>query len=131
VLFNENCSSVLVNENSDNVCSSFQEFLAKLNSEIALAASYELPEAQAEARAVVPLQRLEASAREKATRVGEGSTSVYRDFLLSELVDWFKTEFFSWFDAAKCESCNKAMQNDGLGSATPEELADGASRIEL
>ena len=94
--------------------------------------SYEDPEAQASARAAVPISKLEASAREKSARVENSSEAVYRDFLLSELVNWFKTEFFSWFDAPYCVArCNKAMDNNGLGSATPEELADGASRVEL
>jgi len=106
-------------------------FLAKLNSEIALAASYEDPEAKAEARKAVPVERLENFAREKCKGVPDVSQEVFRDFLLSELVIWFKTEFFSWFDAPKCGLCNKDMQRDGLAEPTPQESADGAGRVEM
>lgn len=106
-------------------------FLAKLNSEIALAASYEDPEAKAEARKVVPIERLENLAREKSKSVPNCSAEVFKDFLLSELVNWFKTEFFLWFDGLVCPSCRIGMQNNGLGTPTPQESADGAGRVEL
>ncbi len=103
------------------------DFLAKLNSELSLSVSYEDPEAQEEARKVIPIERLENDARQKSNN----DEALFRDFLLSELVHWFKTDFFSWFDSPNCGSCNRSMKNKGLGSATPQELADGASRIEL
>jgi peptide-N4-(N-acetyl-beta-glucosaminyl)asparagine amidase len=101
--------------------------LAKLKSELALSMSYEDPAAQAEARKVIPIRKLENLAREKC----QNDETLYRDFLLSELTNWFKNDFFTWFDSPKCGMCNIDMRNKGRGSATPQELSDGASVIEL
>ena len=101
--------------------------MAKLKSDLALSMSYEDPAAQAEALRVVPIEKLEKLAREKC----QNDEALFRDFLLSELTNWFKNEFFTWFDAPKCNSCNTDMKNKGHGSATPQELSDGASVIEL
>jgi hypothetical protein len=60
---------------------------------MALALSYEAPEAQAEAKKAVPIERLEGQARQKMESTAGAD---FRDFLLSELTQWFKTEFFSW-----------------------------------
>ncbi len=101
--------------------------MAKLKSDLALSMSYEDPAAQAEARKVIPIEKLENLAREKC----QNDETLFRDFLLSELTNWFKNDFFTWFDAPKCDTCNTDMRNKGHCSATPQELSDGASVIEL
>jgi hypothetical protein len=46
---------------------------------------------------------------------------------------WLKLihQIGSRFDAPNCAACKKAMASKGTGSATPAEVADGASRVEL
>ena len=104
-----------------------KEFFAKLNSELHLSLAYEDPLAQDEARRIVPIKKLEENARQKC----QNDEALFRDFLLSELVSWFKNEFFTWFDAPTCGSCDRGMKNKGLGTPTSQEHADGASRIEV
>ena len=104
-----------------------KEFFAKLNSELHLALSYEDPLAQEEARQVVPVEKLEKNARHKC----EDDEADFRDFLLVELVSWFKNDFFTWFDSPTCDFCQRDMKNNGLGTPTSQEKADGASRVEV
>jgi len=113
------------------------ELFHKLYSEIKLALAYEKPEAQEEARKVVPLEDLKEKARVKLSASGsnEGaaanSSALFKDFLLLEVLEWFKADFFSWVDAPKCQICGGATEAAGDKLApTPEEMANGALRIE-
>lgn len=48
-----------------------------------------------------------------------------------ELLKWFKTEFFQWFDAPTCAQCQRKMTAHGTQVPTQEDLIWGASRVEL
>ncbi|KAF8356926.1 png-1 [Pristionchus pacificus] len=51
-----------------------------------------------------------------------------------DLMKWFKHEFFRWIDTPDCPQCKVDTGTKGKGLAgtpTPEELAHGASRVEI
>merc|ERR1719427_2214574 len=60
----------------------------------------------------------------------EVSEDVYRDILLLELKEWFKTDFFSWVDSPPCPTCGAATKSSGMCVATSQEQQDGAGRVE-
>ena len=86
---------------------------------------YERVDLQLKARACVPLDQLMQKAREQSTCELE-----LRDMLLVELLNWFKQDFFSWFNTAHCNACNVAMIHNGLENPTREDLFFGAERVE-
>lgn len=88
---------------------------------------YENPALQAKAKASVPLNELLSKAKNQCHST---DSQVLRDALLIELLNWFKNEFFSWFDAAHCQVCNVSMQNRGNGVPTSEDVRYGANRVE-
>ncbi|VDO89295.1 unnamed protein product [Heligmosomoides polygyrus] len=53
--------------------------------------------------------------------------------LAKGLLNWFKTDFFSWCDSPVCEACgNQTPKGSGLnGTPTPEEKESGADRVEV
>ena len=93
------------------------EFNAKLQSCLAHMDSFEDPVAQAAALSVIPLERLEKQARQKFQAVKAKDPSLkeelYRDLLLLEFKEWFKTDFFSWVDSPPCSSCGGPTQSCG------------------
>ena len=55
-----------------------------------------------------------------------------RDFLLLELLRWFKEDFFTWFDRATCNRCKISMNFVEYTQPTREEREIGhAYRVEL
>ena len=86
---------------------------------------YERVDLQLKARSCVPLDQLMQKAREQSTCELE-----LRDMLLVELLNWFKQDFFSWFNTAHCNACNVAMIHNGLENPTREDLFFGAERVE-
>merc|ERR1719427_535643 len=60
----------------------------------------------------------------------EVSEDVYRDILLLEFKEWFKTDFFSWVDSPPCPTCGAATKSSGMCVATSQEQQDGAGRGE-
>lgn len=104
--------------------SSFLESL-KTNSRHVL--RYESNQLKEKAKACVPLSELLALAKSKCN---SSDSKVLRDALLIELLDWFKNKFFTWFNAAHCNSCNKSMQNMGHVVPSSEDVRYGAHRVE-
>ena len=39
----------------------------------------------------------------------EISQDHYRDFVVLELLEWFKTDFFVWVDDVVCKKCNAIL----------------------
>uniref|UniRef100_A0A914X469 Peptide-N(4)-(N-acetyl-beta-glucosaminyl)asparagine amidase n=1 Tax=Plectus sambesii TaxID=2011161 RepID=A0A914X469_9BILA len=91
---------------------------------------YEDPVLQTLAVSVIPLEKLEIEARE--TVGPSASASVFKDELLLKLLQWFKTDFFSWIDSPPCPSCGakSTSRSDDRLEPTAEELEDGAHRVE-
>jgi len=110
------------------------EFLKRLESGKNHMAAYENPKAQAAALAVMPVGKLESAAREKFENAKKSNPeiqdSLYRDLLLLEFKEWFKTDFFSWVDAPKCDRCGGETTNKGMLVANSQEQAWGAGRVE-
>ena len=111
-----------------------RQFQGRLVSCLAHMETYEDTAAQDKARAVMPVQLFNTTARTKfeaARRTNpEVSEDVYRDILLLELKEWFKTDFFSWVDSPPCPTCGAATQSSGMCVATSQEQQDGAGRVE-
>ena len=84
---------------------------------------------------MIPRDKLEKQARKifDAAKAKDPSLKeeLYRDLLLLELKEWFKTDFFSWVDSPPCPSCGGPTQTCGMGVATAQERADGAGRVEM
>lgn len=52
------------------------------------------------------------------------------DFLVLELLRWFKEAFFSWVNCLPCSRCGGSTQNQGSLSPTTDDLRWGAQRVE-
>ncbi|XP_074939356.1 peptide-N(4)-(N-acetyl-beta-glucosaminyl)asparagine amidase isoform X2 [Phalacrocorax aristotelis] len=69
---------------------------------------YEDPSIQQKALASIPLQQLKGKAQKKlaqATRLDKDARVNEDDFLLLELLDWFKNDFFHWVNNVPCSRC--------------------------
>ena len=111
-----------------------REFQNRVISQLSHMDSYEQPAARAAALEVMPVSRFETAANAKleaAKKQGEEiHNALYRDFLLLEMKEWFKTDFFKWLDSPPCPVCGGSTEGGGLVAPTPEERADGAGRVE-
>ncbi|XP_072781826.1 peptide-N(4)-(N-acetyl-beta-glucosaminyl)asparagine amidase isoform X2 [Taeniopygia guttata] len=95
---------------------------------------YENPSIQQKALAAIPLQELKSKAQKKlaqATRLDKGAHVNEEDFLLLELLDWFKTSFFHWVNSLPCSRCGGQTEpkSDYL-LPTDDDLRWDASRVE-
>lgn len=52
------------------------------------------------------------------------------DFLVLELLRWFKQDFFSWVDCLPCSRCGGTTQNTSSLSPTTDDVRWGAQRVE-
>jgi len=90
--------------------------------------AYEDEVLQTLARSVIPIDRLESeSMKQCGTRVMDDKT---RDYLLRELLRWFKYEFFTWTDKPKCQQCQGATTYFSHLEPTSDEHRHGARRVE-
>nr|CAG4649340.1 EOG090X06HD [Scapholeberis mucronata]SVE93625.1 EOG090X06HD [Scapholeberis mucronata] len=106
------------------------EFLQRLTINSRHVLKYENVTLQAKAKACVPLPELLTRTQQNCSSDAKSDPKLFRDALLVELLTWFKNDFFTWFDAAHCNSCNRRMENAGLGVPTAEDVKYGASRVE-
>lgn len=52
--------------------------------------------------------------------------------VLKVLLEWFKTEFFTWFDKPTCPNCTLKCTTEGLqGTPMKQEQEGGANRVEV
>lgn len=100
--------------------------------------SYEKESSRKAALAVVPHDFLLGVAEAKFESSGSAIScgpdkrdGIVRDMFLAELMNWFKTEFFTWMDSPTCPRCKGGTTGIGNGTPTPEELAKSAGRVEL
>ena len=85
------------------------------------AKSYADKEKQERARSVLPTSLLR----------GDDINDTSLPDLLTNLLKWFKFDFFKWTDSPFCEKCStKASQNEGYVKPLEEELCYGAERVE-
>ncbi len=98
---------------------------------------FEQKEQQDEARKTVPLAQLEQRARNKILALPEEqrnkvSEAEFRDYLIKELLHWFKHEFFVWVNKLPCENCkNPDTVSQGAAPPNGEEAVYRTSRTEL
>jgi peptide-N4-(N-acetyl-beta-glucosaminyl)asparagine amidase len=119
-------------------------FIAKIRDYHRITAThYYDPRVQEKVRSFVPWESMTRNASMKAmslssTSRGKSETPFLdaRDLFIVELVDWFKNSFFSWFNKSICDNSYcplRGVEMESIGSGQPnhEDLAYGASRIEL
>uniref|UniRef100_A0A452HT49 Peptide-N(4)-(N-acetyl-beta-glucosaminyl)asparagine amidase n=1 Tax=Gopherus agassizii TaxID=38772 RepID=A0A452HT49_9SAUR len=94
---------------------------------------YENQSLQKKALASIPVQALKERAQEKlaqAKNVDGGAHVNEDDFLLLELLQWFKGEFFQWVNNLPCSKCGGQTESKGILSPNDEDLRWNASRVE-
>lgn len=114
--------SVGANDNISEKMKNRAQFLDRVVDKFRQILVYENPHLQNKARRVVPSEKLQIGAMErmrefqkeiKMRKSDECSSCLtehqvtLEDFLLLELLDWFKNEFFTWVDSPTCSICNK------------------------
>uniref|UniRef100_A0A7N6AQW3 Peptide-N(4)-(N-acetyl-beta-glucosaminyl)asparagine amidase n=1 Tax=Anabas testudineus TaxID=64144 RepID=A0A7N6AQW3_ANATE len=122
---------------STSPCSRFPEssmsFYMTLQSNFQHVMMYENPELQQKARRHIPHEQLTSAAQQKLKEAKEadpdGKLGI-EDFLLLELLRWFKQDFFSWVDCLPCSHCGGLTQNASSLSPSTDDLRWGAQRVE-
>ncbi|XP_043290065.1 peptide-N(4)-(N-acetyl-beta-glucosaminyl)asparagine amidase [Venturia canescens] len=99
---------------------------------------YENPHLQSKARRVVPLEKLQIGAMErmrelqkqmKKNKLEQNSSPLpehqvtMEDFLLVELLDWFKNQFFTWVDSPTCSVCDKGCVYERVELSTDPRIS--------
>ncbi|XP_067915959.1 peptide-N(4)-(N-acetyl-beta-glucosaminyl)asparagine amidase [Heterodontus francisci] len=110
-----------------------KSLLATLRTHFQDVLMYENTTLQQKALACIPTQELRKRADEKlscATKLDSGATVNLEDFLLLELLRWFKQDFFQWVDSLPCNSCGEATQPSGSLPPSSEDLKWSAQRVE-
>nr|KAF6420872.1 N-glycanase 1 [Molossus molossus] len=95
---------------------------------------YENRALQEKALACIPVQQLKKRSQEKVSRarkLDKGTNLSNEDFLLLELLHWFKEEFFQWVNDILCSKCGgKTKARGETLFPTDDELKWGANRVE-
>lgn len=113
-----------------------EEFYAKLETWAQHANLYEQRDAQAKALSVIPVDDLRSKAVTLAQREIEDnakpdqSEQIIADYLLLELLHWFKNSFFTWVDSPPCNLCGGRTTIAGNPPPTTDDLKWGATRVE-
>uniref|UniRef100_A0A8C3G5Z2 Peptide-N(4)-(N-acetyl-beta-glucosaminyl)asparagine amidase n=1 Tax=Cyclopterus lumpus TaxID=8103 RepID=A0A8C3G5Z2_CYCLU len=113
--------------------SSHMSFFLTLQSNFQHVMLYENPELQQKARSHIPHQQLSYAAEHKLKEAKEADPECklgIEDFLVLELLRWFKQDFFSWVDCLPCSQCKGPTHNALPLSATPDDIRWGAQRVE-
>lgn len=115
-----------------------EDMYPKIKTNLSRVQIYERRDLQEKALACIPVSDLTRRAQltmlnysSRNTPAKEKRDPGFRDFLLMELLHWFKESFFSWVDTLKCSRCGGTTTNAGPGEPTADEIAGGASRVEL
>ncbi|XP_011479384.1 peptide-N(4)-(N-acetyl-beta-glucosaminyl)asparagine amidase [Oryzias latipes] len=112
---------------------SSMSFFLILQSNFQHVLQYESPELQQKALSVIPQQKLSDAAGlglNQAREADPGCKLGTEDFLVLELLRWFKQSFFSWVNCLPCSHCGGPTQNAGSLSPTTDDLHWGAQRVE-
>ncbi|XP_062970152.1 peptide-N(4)-(N-acetyl-beta-glucosaminyl)asparagine amidase isoform X2 [Cynocephalus volans] len=108
--------------------------LKVLQSNIQHVLVYENLALQEKALACIPVQELKRKSQEKLSstrKLDKGTNLRDEDFLLLELLHWFKKEFFHWVDKISCSKCGGQTRSRGkLLLPDDDELKWGANNVE-
>ncbi|XP_054339057.1 peptide-N(4)-(N-acetyl-beta-glucosaminyl)asparagine amidase isoform X4 [Pongo pygmaeus] len=108
--------------------------LEVLQSNIQHVLVYENPALQEKALACIPVQELKRKSQEKLSRarkLDKGTNISDEDFLLLELLHWFKEEFFQWVNNILCSKCGgQTRSRDRSLLPNDDELKWGAKKVE-
>ncbi|XP_043823945.1 peptide-N(4)-(N-acetyl-beta-glucosaminyl)asparagine amidase [Dromiciops gliroides] len=94
---------------------------------------YENLSLQKKALTCIPVQELQSRAQEKferAKKLDQGANIKEEDFLLLELLQWFKGEFFQWVNHLPCAKCSGETVPRGDLPPDDDERRWGANRVE-
>ncbi|XP_010787290.1 peptide-N(4)-(N-acetyl-beta-glucosaminyl)asparagine amidase-like [Notothenia coriiceps] len=108
-------------------------FFATLQSNFQHVLLYENLDLQQKALSRIPEERLrsEAEVQLRGARAEDPDCKLgLEDFLVLELLRWFKQDFFSWVDHLPCSRCSGATQNSNPLQPSAEDLRWGAQRVE-
>ncbi|XP_034069723.1 peptide-N(4)-(N-acetyl-beta-glucosaminyl)asparagine amidase isoform X2 [Gymnodraco acuticeps] len=108
-------------------------FFATLQSNFQHVLLYENLDLQQKALSRIPEERLrsEAEVQLRGAREEDPDCKLgLEDFLVLELLRWFKQDFFSWVDHLPCSRCSGATQNSNPLQPSAEDLRWGAQRVE-
>ncbi|KAK5884090.1 hypothetical protein CesoFtcFv8_020353 [Champsocephalus esox] len=103
-------------------------FFATLQSNFQHVLLYENLDLQQKALSRIPEERLRSEAEVQLRGAGEEDPECklgLEDFLVLELLRWFKQEFFSWVDHLPCSRCSGATQNANPLQPSAEDLRWG------
>ncbi|CAN2389743.1 domain present in PNGases and other hypothetical proteins [Pristimantis euphronides] len=109
------------------------KFFKTLQSNSQHVVMYELPELQQKAREHVPVSELRAGAQEQlqqARSLESDTTMNEDDFLMLQLLRWFKEQFFTWVNSLPCSRCGGQTEAKESLSPSADDLRWGASRVE-
>ncbi|XP_078095513.1 peptide-N(4)-(N-acetyl-beta-glucosaminyl)asparagine amidase [Mustelus asterias] len=115
------------------VATNSRSFLVTLETHFQDVLMYEDTTLQRKALACIPTQELNKRANEKllrAIKLDSGATVNLEDFLLLELLQWFKQDFFQWVDSLPCNNCGEATRPSGSLPPSSEDQRWGAQRVE-
>ncbi|KAL6100090.1 ngly1 [Pungitius sinensis] len=108
-------------------------FFLSLQSNFQHVMIYEDPELQQKARSHIPHQQLSSDAEQKLTEAKAADPECklgMEDFLVLELLRWFKQDFFSWVDCLPCSQCRGQTVHSRSLSPTADDIRWGAQRVE-
>uniref|UniRef100_A0A665UVY7 Peptide-N(4)-(N-acetyl-beta-glucosaminyl)asparagine amidase n=1 Tax=Echeneis naucrates TaxID=173247 RepID=A0A665UVY7_ECHNA len=111
----------------------YMSFFVTLQSNFQHVMLYENSELQQKARSHIPYQQLSMAAQHKLTEAKDLDSECklgIEDFLVLELLRWFKQDFFSWVDNLPCSSCGGTTQTASSLSPSTDDLRWGAQRVE-
>lgn len=112
---------------------SSMNFLVTLQSNFQHVMVYENLELQQKARSCIPVEQVSANVEKKMKAAEEAdpdSKLGKEEFVVLELLRWYKHDFFSWVDSLPCSRCGGKTQNKGSLSPSSEDLRWGAQRVE-
>lgn len=114
-----------------------EDLYSKIKTNSSRVQAYERRDLQTKALACIPLAALERDAElamsdyQARRQTGAKNEPGLRDFLIVEILHWFKDSFFSWVDTLPCGRCEGSTKMSNLDEPTEEEFNDGASRVEI
>ncbi|XP_035038415.2 peptide-N(4)-(N-acetyl-beta-glucosaminyl)asparagine amidase [Hippoglossus stenolepis] len=108
-------------------------FFVTLQSNFQHVMMYENPELQQKALSHIPHQQLSSAAQHKLKEAKDADPDCklgIEDFLVLELLRWFKQDFFSWVNSLPCSRCGGPTENASSLSPSTDDVRWGAQRVE-